>query len=124
MPVPDYRLTVVMVVHFSGTDISQSVLRSWSKIFWVLKTTSSTFNCTLGKCVPCSSGQQLKGLPQFCAQPSLKSICALCYKPSAKGIFFFPVAWRGSASLVHKYQGDETQGFLSNFFFSASHYGC
>lgn len=46
------ELTLVMMMHFCGTDISQSVLRSWSKFFGVLKTTSSSCNCTLEKCVP------------------------------------------------------------------------
>lgn len=53
MPVPDYRTD-------SGYDgaflwygqISISSEELESKFFWVLKTTSSSCNCTLEKCVP------------------------------------------------------------------------
>lgn len=45
-------LTLVKMVRFCGIDISQLVLRSWSKFFWVRKTTSSSCNSALDKCVP------------------------------------------------------------------------
>lgn len=45
-------LTLVMMVHFCGIDISQSVPRSWSKFFRVHKTTGSSCNSALEKCVP------------------------------------------------------------------------